>query len=83
MQPNRCAECGGTLERKIITHTQPWGQELYRFEHVPALVCTQCGHMWLEAAVSQAIDEIIRKHPQPKRYEQIPVFSLADEFHKA
>jgi len=62
---------------------QPWGQELYRFEHVPALVCTQCAHVWLEAKVSQAIDEIIRKHPKPTKYEQVPVFSLADELHKA
>ena len=52
-------------------------------EHVPALVCIQCGHVWLEVKVSQAIDEIIRKHPEPKKYEQVPVFSLADERHKA
>jgi hypothetical protein len=71
------------LERRIITHTQPWVQELNRFEHVPALVCTQCGHVSLEATVTQAIDEIIRKHSQPERYDQVPVFSLADELHKA
>jgi YgiT-type zinc finger domain-containing protein len=82
-QPTKCAECGGTLVKKTITHTQPWGQELYRFEHVPALVCTQCGHVWLEAKVSQAIDEIIRKNPTPEKYQQVPVFSLADQLHKA
>ena len=75
--PSRCAECGGTLQRKTITHTQPWGDELYRFENVPAFVCTQCGHVWLEAAVSQAIDDIIRKHPTPKKYAQVPVFDFA------
>lgn len=37
------AECGGTLERKAVTRTQPWGDTLYHFGNVPALVCTQCG----------------------------------------
>jgi YgiT-type zinc finger domain-containing protein len=83
MYPSGCAECGGTLERRTITYTQAWGEDLYRFEHVPAFVCKQCGHVWLEAAVSQAIDEIIRKNPEPEKYEQVPVFSLADLLHKA
>ena len=75
---NKCAECGGTLQKKTITHTQPWGEQLYRFESVPALVCAQCGHVWLEAAVSQQIDEIIQnKQRKPKRYQKVPVFSLA------
>jgi YgiT-type zinc finger domain-containing protein len=82
-QLSRCAECGGTLEQKIVTHTQPWGEQLYRFENVPALVCRQCGHVWLEAKASQAIDEIIRKQPAPRKYEQVPVCSLADALHKA
>jgi HTH-type transcriptional regulator / antitoxin MqsA len=72
---NVCAVCGGTLKKKTITHTQPWGEELYRIENVPALVCTQCGDVWLEAKVSQLIDEIISKPPKPKRYQKVPVFS--------
>ena len=74
---NKCAGCGGTLEEKTIIHTQPWGEELYRFEDVPALVCVQCGQVWLTAEVSQSIDEIIRSHPKPKAYQKIPVFSLS------
>jgi YgiT-type zinc finger domain-containing protein len=54
------------------------GGELYEFESVPALVCSQCGEVWLEAEVGQLIDKIIRQHPQPKRYHQVPVFSLAE-----
>jgi HTH-type transcriptional regulator / antitoxin MqsA len=75
---NKCAECGGTLEKKTITHTQPWGQELYRFENVPALVCVQCGHVWLSAEVSQLIDETIQKQTKPKKYQKVPIFSLAE-----
>ncbi len=76
---NKCAECGGTLQKKTISHTQPWGEELYRFENVPVEICTQCGEVWLEASVSQKIDAIIQdKHRKPKRYQKVPVFSLAE-----
>jgi len=37
-QPVICAECRGKLERKTITHRQPWGGDLYEFQDVPALV---------------------------------------------
>lgn len=75
-QPKKCPECGGGLKRQAITHTQPWGEKLYRFENVPAFLCTQCGHALLEAAVSRQIDKIIQEHRRPARYERVPVFSL-------
>jgi YgiT-type zinc finger domain-containing protein len=45
----------------ITTHTQPWGERLYRFEDVPALACVQCGRVWLSAETTQAMDEIIQR----------------------
>lgn len=71
-----CIQCGGSLIKKTITHNQPWGEQLFRFEQVPALVCTQCGEIWLEASVTQLIDELIQKNPKPQKYQKIPVFSL-------
>ena len=73
-QPTTCPQCGGTFEAKSITHQQTWGEELYEFENVPALVCAQCGEVWLGAEVAQ----LIQAPPQPKRYHQVPVFSLAE-----
>ena len=79
MRPKpRCAECEGTLTKKTITYTHPWGTELYQFENVPALVCEQCSHVWLSAEVSQLIDDTIQKHPEPKKYQKVPVFSLGE-----
>ena len=73
----QCAECGGEFERKIITYDQPWGdKELYIFENVPALVCSQCGTIYLESKVSQTIDEVIESHKEPEGYKKVPVFSL-------
>ena len=79
-EPAKCGLCEGTLDRKVITHQQSWGADLYEFESVPALVCRQCGEVWLEAKTGELIDQIIRQDPQPIRYHQVPVFSLA-EFH--
>jgi hypothetical protein len=52
------------------------GTDLYEFENVPALVCRQCGEVYLPAEVTQRIDSIIQEHPEPQRYHQVPVFSL-------
>ena len=76
--PNICALCGGKLEHKTITHQQPWGGELYEFENVPALVCRQCGEVYLPAEVTQLIDRVIQQNPEPKRYRRVPVFSLPE-----
>ena len=76
--PQLCAVCGGTLEHKTITYQHPWNGELYEFENVPALVCRQCGEIWIDSKVSQAIDAVVREHPEPKRYHKVPVFSLPE-----
>jgi hypothetical protein len=36
------------------------------------------GDVCLAAEVGQLIDKIIQQHRQPKRYHQVPVFSLAE-----
>jgi len=69
-----CAVCGGALEPRQITHTQAWGERLYRFEQVPALVCIQCGEVWLAAEVSQWIDQAVEGNATPTRREEVPVF---------
>ena len=71
-----CAICGGQFAQQTITHRQPWGDELFEFENVPALVCVQCGEVWLDAQVTQLIEQVILQQPEPKRFRQIPVFSL-------
>ena len=77
-QKNLCPECGGTLEKQIITHTTQWGDQLYQFENVPALVCVQSGHTYLDGSVAELIDGIIQHQEKPRRYEKVPVFSLPD-----
>jgi len=73
-----CAICGGAFAPKTVTHRQPWGDELFEFENVPALVCTQCGEVWLDGNVVGVIEQVIREKPTPKRFHQVPVFSLSE-----
>jgi YgiT-type zinc finger domain-containing protein len=77
-QATICPICGGRFEERIITHQQSWGEQLYEFENVPALVCSQCGEVWLSGEVGQLIESILKQQPKPKRYHQVPVFSLAE-----
>lgn len=76
LERTRCASCGGALISRTVSHTQVQGDKLYRFDQVPALVCSQCGESWLAAAVSQRMDEIIRKAPKPRKFLKVPVYSL-------
>ena len=66
------------LKKTTITYTHPWGDELYRFENVPALVCTQSGEVWFTAEVARLMDEIIRKRRKPKKFHKVPVYSLSE-----
>jgi len=75
----KCPECGGRFEKKQITHYQPWAEEIYRFENVRAMVCAQCGEVFLEAEISQKIAEFISSKHTPIRYDKLPVFNLKAE----
>ena len=42
------------------------------------MVCAQYGEPWLDTAVMELIEQVIRQQPEPKRFHQVPVYSLAD-----
>jgi YgiT-type zinc finger domain-containing protein len=73
MNANTCWRCAGTLERKTITHQQPWGTELYEFENVPAWVCGRCSEVWLERRIGpthrQKLNSLSKRLPLSSRAE--------------
>ena len=72
-----CIFCGGGVRPKNLSyHDEQWHGNTYRFENVPALVCSQCGEIYFEAAVSQAMDKALTGNPQPKSFAQIPIAEL-------
>ena len=51
---NHCSHCGGSLHAKtLLYYDQLWGDETYRFEGVPAVICAAFGEVFFEAHVSQ------------------------------
>ena len=73
----KCCYCGGSVHPEVLPYyDQPWLDNTYRFEDVPALVCAACGEVFFEAAVSQAMDKVLTSNPQPKRFAQVPIVEL-------
>jgi YgiT-type zinc finger domain-containing protein len=80
--PTTCPICGGSLEETAITHDETWGNKVYRFEQVPALVCTKCGEVLFTAEVNELLEALITRNEEPDRYEEvrIPVFTFSQHF---
>jgi YgiT-type zinc finger domain-containing protein len=73
-----CADCGGELEKKNITHIAEWQGEAFILENVPAKVCRRCGHVWFSSRVAEAIDRILAEKPKPSAVKEVPVYSMED-----
>jgi YgiT-type zinc finger domain-containing protein len=71
-----CAVCGGKLRETSITHEERRGTQLYLFQHVPALVCSRCGEIWIEEATLKKIDRLLHSG-EPTRTVETPVYDFA------
>jgi YgiT-type zinc finger domain-containing protein len=71
-----CSVCGAKVEQQNITYTQTVGGQVYIVEDVPALVCSQCGEIYLTPETVDAIQEQI-EHGQAVETRQVPVFRVA------
>ena len=54
---DRCAVCGGELEKKRVTYTKEEGGRLVAIGGVPAEVCRTCGEEYFSPEV---VDELLR-----------------------
>ena len=57
---DRCAVCGGELERKRLTYTKEEGGHLVAIGGVPAEVCRACGEEYFAPEVADELHRIIR-----------------------
>ena len=76
MSQSLCPECNGTLEQKAVTHDVRFEGKLYSFQDVPARVCSQCGSVYLDAAVLKQIEAVFKHRVEPEQYHQVPLFSF-------
>ena len=42
------------------------------------MVCRQCGESWLGPEAIDLIEAVVQNMPTPKRFHQVPVYSLND-----
>ncbi len=55
----RCAFCKGDLEETEITYPTEYKGRVIVVDHVPALVCTQCGESALRPEVAKKLQKIV------------------------
>jgi YgiT-type zinc finger domain-containing protein len=72
-----CYFCKGEVKKAQVRHVHRWGEHIIVFEDVQAEVCRQCGEVYLDPQVLEAIDRITAGDAQPKATMSVPVFSLA------
>jgi YgiT-type zinc finger domain-containing protein len=72
---NNCSVCGAVLEDQKITYTQAIDGKVYIVEDVPALVCPQCGEIYLAPETVNAIQEQI-EHGQATGTREVPVYRV-------
>jgi len=72
-----CASCGGRLGARRVTIDRRIRGKLVEFDDVPANVCGDCGHAWLDGDVLEAMDASLLKPSRPRRVIRVPAISLA------
>ncbi len=65
MMPGTASHCA-TVEGRVLL-----------FEHVPALVCAQCGDTAVSSTVAAEIDRLIQERPAPTRVALADGYDLA------
>lgn len=64
---NTCPLCRGLKLNGETTFTIDLKNSLIVVRRVPALVCQQCGEIWIEDIVAQKLEKItndVKKHPR-------------------
>ena len=55
-----CCFCGGKVTAQQVDIMRHWKSRYILIENVPAHVCTQCGEKYYDAAVAEAMDQIMQ-----------------------
>jgi len=73
--PVICPSCGGSLEKGETTFTVDFGSGVVVIRNVPATICTQCGMEWLDDAVTDKIESVVKEAKD--KHSIVEVMSLS------
>ena len=64
--PEACQECGGQLAFEKVNLEDYQGGKLYLMEKVPAMVCQECGEVWVPEPVMLEFEKMIKTAKQAR-----------------
>ncbi|WP_020401526.1 type II toxin-antitoxin system MqsA family antitoxin [Gracilimonas tropica] len=73
--PDISPSCGGSLEEGETTFTAGFGSGVVVIRNVPATICTQCGMEWLDDAITDKIETIVKQAKE--KHSIVEVMSLS------
>lgn len=74
----KCYFCGGSVEDRLVTAENWWGDTLAFVEKVPALVCQTCGETYFMAETCEKLDRLRVAPPPTGKTVQVPVYPFPD-----
>lgn len=75
MKANKCSNCGGTLEQTEASRMQEYAGKWYLIEHLPALVCRQCGEAYYSMDTHDLVLELVNNPTESVRVLQVEVLN--------
>lgn len=76
MNEARCSECEGALYPELVTRFIQYDGKWFMIEHVPALVCGQCGAQYFTPDSHDAVVRLITSRQPPSRVETMLVYDV-------
>lgn len=76
-EERRCHECGGPMAVGTTTYCEPCDGGVLLFEHVPALICQQCGNAVVRGAAAATIERIVKNRTEPTHVLQAWTYDLS------
>ncbi len=67
----KCDLCDGEYRKRLVTRNYRWGGKTVVVEDVPTLVCDRCGDALVREETIAAIDELLDKQTEPKKYAPV------------
>ncbi|MCK6580415.1 MAG: YgiT-type zinc finger protein [Anaerolineae bacterium] len=74
---NECLYCKGHLEARLVSRVQAYHGRWYLIEHVPALVCSQCGETFYTPQAHDLVLSLVREAAAPVRIDPLTVLDAS------
>ncbi len=69
--PSGCQACGGSLSLEEVNLEDYQGGKLYLMEKVPAMVCQECGEVWVPEKIMHEFENMITTAKKRKAKKKI------------